>query len=109
VALRLGADSRELLIGRAAEDTQEQLIRAEIERMPGVDSLVELLTMHLGPDHLIIGARVAFGDDISADDAETLADRIDVCLAERLPVVPHVFVDPTQRGNPTFTPGDGGR
>jgi cation diffusion facilitator family transporter len=109
VALRLGADSRQLLIGRAAEDTQEQLIRTEIEGMPGVDSLVELLTMHLGPDHLIVGARVDFSDDISADDAEMLADRIDTRLAERLPVVPHVFIDPTQRTSTTFTPGDVGR
>ena len=108
VALRLGADSRQLLIGRAAGDSQEQLIRAEIESMPGVDSLVELLTMHLGPDHLIVGARVDFSDDISADDAEALADRIDTRLAERLPVVPHVFIDPTQRTSITFTPGDRG-
>jgi divalent metal cation (Fe/Co/Zn/Cd) transporter len=109
VALRLGSDSRELLIGRSAEDAQERLIRAEIEAMPGVDSLVELLTMHLGPDHLIVGARVAFSDNISADDAETLADRIDDRLAERLPLVPHVFVDPTQRTSTTFTPGERGR
>jgi cation diffusion facilitator family transporter len=109
VALRLGSDSRELLIGRSAEDAQEQVIRAEIEGTPGVDSLVELLTMHLGPDHLIVGARVAFSDDISADDAETLADRIDARLAERLPVVPHVFVDPTQPASTTFSPGERGR
>lgn len=60
VALRLGADSRQLLIGRAD------------------------------------------------DDAETLSDRIDTRLAERLPVVPHVFIDPTQRTSTTFTPGDRG-
>jgi cation diffusion facilitator family transporter len=100
VAVRLAADSRELLIGRAADETQEQLIRAVIEEAPGVDSLLDLLTMHMGPEQLIIGARVAFSDDISADDAETLADRIDATLADRLPLVPHVFLDPTQ--------GDGG-
>jgi cation diffusion facilitator family transporter len=109
VALRLGADSRELLIGRAVEGQQEQVIRTEIESMPGVDELIELLTMYLGPDHLIVGARVAFSDEISAGDAENLADRIDARLTERLPVEPHVFVDPTQRTGPTFTPGDKGR
>jgi cation diffusion facilitator family transporter len=108
VALRLGADSRELLIGRAAEDENEQLIRAEIEATPGIDSLVELLTMHLGPDHLIVAARVDFSPDITADEAETLADRIDARLADLLPLVPHVFLDPTQRGVGTFTPGDRG-
>ncbi len=61
------------------------------------DELVELLTMHLGPDHLIVGARLAFSDGTGADDVETLADRIDSRLADRLPVMPHVFLDPTQR------------
>ncbi len=97
VAIRLGADSRELLIGRAADESQQQIIRAEIEAAPGVDELVELLTLHLGPDHLIVGARLAFRDAIGADDVETLADRIDSRLADRLPVTPHVFLDPAQR------------
>lgn len=44
VALRLGRDSRDLLIGRAADDEQLRAIRAEIEGTPGVDPLVELLT-----------------------------------------------------------------
>jgi divalent metal cation (Fe/Co/Zn/Cd) transporter len=108
VALRLGADSRELLIGRAAEGETEQLIRTEIERTPGVDALVELLTMHLGPDHLIVGARVDFSEDITADEAEALADQIDARLSDRLELVPHVFLDPTHRSERTFTPGDRG-
>lgn len=96
VAVRLGLDSREYLIGRAAGHTELQAIRADIERTPGVDKLLDLRTMYLGPEHLIVAARVAFGDDISADQAEDIADRIDRLLADRLPVVPHVFLDPTQ-------------
>jgi cation diffusion facilitator family transporter len=97
VALRLGADSRELLIGRAADESQQRLIRAEIEATPGVDGLVELLTMHLGPEHLIVGARIDLDDSLSAGDTEALADRIDSRLAQVLPVSPHVFLDPTRR------------
>jgi cation diffusion facilitator family transporter len=96
VAIRLGADNRELLIGRAAGPEQLDVIRSVVESAPGISALIELLTMHLGPDHLIIAARVAFADDISADQAEDVADRIDRNLAEQLPVVPHVFLDPTQ-------------
>jgi cation diffusion facilitator family transporter len=108
VAFRLGRDSRELLIGRAADEEQQAAIRAQIESTPGVDALVELLTMHLGPDHLIIGARVDFSDDVSADRAEELAAEIDRSLAEKLPVMPHVFVDPTSRNESTLTPSDRG-
>ena len=96
VAFRLGGDNRELLIGQAADADQLRLIRSEIEATDGISRLLELLTMRLGPDSLIVAARVAFDDGISADQAEDLSDGIDARLAERLPVQAHVFLDPTQ-------------
>ena len=96
VAVKLGIDSRDLLIGRAADPSQQRLITDEIEQTAGVAALLELRTMHLGPDSLIVAARVALDDDISADQAEDLADDIDRRLAEKLPIEAHVFVDPTQ-------------
>ena len=95
VAVRLGLDSRQLLIGRAADPQLQQVIRDEIEHTPGVDGMLELLTMHMGPDHLIVAARVAFSDQIGAGTVEELSERIDRRLAERLPVTSHVFIDPT--------------
>ena len=97
VAIRLGLDSRSLLIGRAADPKDVAAIRREIQTTPGITELVELQTMHLGPDHLIVAARVSLDDNIDADDAENLADRLDRRLAEALPQAPHVFIDPTQR------------
>jgi cation diffusion facilitator family transporter len=96
VAVRLGLDSRDYLIGRAAAPRELAVIRAEIEEAPGVDALLRLRTMYLGPDHLIVAAQVAFDDEISADQAEDIADRVDRRLSDRLPLVPHVFLDPTQ-------------
>jgi len=96
VAVRLGIDSRDYLIGRAAGSRELGTIRAEIERTPGVDKLLDLSTMYLGPEHLIVAAKVAFSDEISADRAEDIADEIDERLSDRLPLVPHVFLDPTQ-------------
>jgi cation diffusion facilitator family transporter len=110
VAVRLGLDSRDLLIGKSAAPGQLAVIREEIERTPGVGELLELLTMQLGPDHLIVAARVTLDDEVSADGAENLADDIDQRLGEQLPLVPHVFIDPTQqpaRAAPA-TPGGGG-
>jgi cation diffusion facilitator family transporter len=96
VAVKLGLDNRDYLIGRAADPRDLEVIQAEIESAQGVDALLRLRTMHLGPDHLIVAAQVAFDDGISADQAEDVADEIDRRLAERLPLVPHVFLDPTQ-------------
>ncbi len=95
-AIRLGADNRDLLIGKAADPGQLVAIRSQIEATPGISAVLDLLSMHLGPDHLIIAARVAFDDDLSADTAEDVADAIDARLSAELPVIPHVFLDPTQ-------------
>ena len=52
--------------------------------------------MHMGPDNIIVAARVALNDEMGADQAEDLADEIDRRLSERLPMQPNVFIDPTQ-------------
>lgn len=96
VAFRLGMDSRELLIGRSADPKVLEVIKEEIEKTPGVDRLLGLQTMHVGPDSLIVAARVALSDDSSADQVEDLSEDIDHRLSERLPVTPYVFIDPTQ-------------
>jgi cation diffusion facilitator family transporter len=103
-AVKLGLDSKELLIGRAASPAVEKLIRGEIESRPGVDALLELRTMHMGPDTIIVAARVALDDELGADQTEDLADEIDRRLSEKLPVQPHVFIDPTQAGQAASRP-----
>jgi len=96
VAVKLGLDSKELLIGRAAAPEVERLIREEIESRPGVAALLELRTMHMGPESLIVGARIALNDELVADQAEDLADEVDSRLSGKLPFQLHVFIDPTQ-------------
>jgi divalent metal cation (Fe/Co/Zn/Cd) transporter len=65
-----------------------------------VDALLELRTMHMGPDNLIVAARVALNDEMGADQAEDLADEIDRSLSEKLPLQLNVFIDPTQTRQP---------
>jgi divalent metal cation (Fe/Co/Zn/Cd) transporter len=96
VAFRLGNDSKDGLIGQAADPDEQGVIREEIESTPGIEKIVELQTMHMGPESLIVAARVAFSDGISADRAEDIAGDIDERLRAKLPVMPHVFIDPTQ-------------
>jgi divalent metal cation (Fe/Co/Zn/Cd) transporter len=69
-----------------------------------VDAVEDLLTMHLGPDQILVAAKINFSDDISADQAEDVAGEIDERLRERLPIVRHVFLDPTQRADLTQQP-----
>jgi len=96
VAYRLGKDSRAGLIGQAIDPDERRMIADEIRSTPGIDDIVEIRTMHLGPESVIVAAQVAFSDDISADRAEDIAGDIDQRLRDRMSVLPHVFIDPTQ-------------
>jgi cation diffusion facilitator family transporter len=95
VAWKLGTNSMTLLIGRAVDPEIQRRIREEIEATDGVDEVLELLTMHLGPDDVLVAARICFNDEISGSDAEDIAGEIDQRLQERIDVVRHVFLDPT--------------
>ncbi|NDU76843.1 cation diffusion facilitator family transporter [Actinomadura sp. DSM 109109] len=97
LALSIGRESIRLLIGQAADPEQQRSIAAVIRGARGVTGVDELLTMHFGPEQLLVAAKVHFSDDISADEAEDVAGEIDRRLRERVPTVRHVFLDPTQR------------
>ncbi|MEW2359868.1 cation diffusion facilitator family transporter [Spirillospora sp. NPDC029432] len=98
VAFALGRDSRSLLIGQSVAPDVQREIRREISATAGVTGVEELFTMHFGPDDILVAAKVNFSDAISADQAEDIAGDIDRRLQERVPLVRHVFLDPTQSG-----------
>lgn len=97
VAFALGRTSINLLIGQSADAETRLAIWTEIAESPGIVGVPELLTMQLGPDEVMVAAKINFADELSADEAEDLAGEIDQRLRQRLPVVRHVFLDPTQR------------
>ncbi|MFI6484654.1 cation diffusion facilitator family transporter [Nonomuraea sp. NPDC050663] len=95
VALSLIVANASLLIGRAAPRTVESLIRTVLMEQPEVEDVVELLTMILGPDEVLVAAKVDFTDEASAAGVERACEEVDQRLRARVPGVAHVFLDPT--------------
>jgi cation diffusion facilitator family transporter len=95
VAVALGRDTKNLLIGEAATPEERRAITEIIEAHPGVDRVLELLTMALSPDRLLVAARVDLADGLSADEIEHASSEIDRDLRERIPTVWQVFLDAT--------------
>jgi cation diffusion facilitator family transporter len=95
VAASLGSSSKSNLIGEAvSEDVREGLTRV-INESVGVDVVVELLTMRLGPADVLVAARVDVDDAATGGDLERVADDVEARLRESYPEVRHVFLDPT--------------
>jgi hypothetical protein len=62
-----------------------------------VDEVIELMTMAMGPDSLLVAVRLDLADGMDSDDVERLASELDGELREAVPAARHVFIDPTHR------------
>jgi cation diffusion facilitator family transporter len=98
VAYALGRQNQELLIGRAVDDEALADFGTEIGSSPGIDRVVQIMTMRLAPDEVMLAARVEVAPETSGADLALLADDIDAHVQERFPEVRHVFLDPTPPG-----------
>ncbi|MFG1961175.1 cation diffusion facilitator family transporter [Nonomuraea sp. NPDC049028] len=94
-ALTLIRSNVSLLIGQSAPGPIEEEIRAVLAGQPEVESVVELLTMMLGPGRFLVAAKIDFRDDATAAGVEIACDELDRRLRERYPGISQVFLDPT--------------
>jgi cation diffusion facilitator family transporter len=100
VAYLLGRDTKEMLIGESAPAPARDGIRAALADHPEVERVVEVRTMLLGPEALLVAARLDVDDGLGAAQVEDATDRIATELKERLPQVREVYLHVTSR------PGD---
>lgn len=95
VAYELGRRNQGYLIGRAADPATTRGIGALIADSEGIDEVLEVLTMRLSPDQLLVAARVDLADDLTPEQLEHASDAIERRLREQFPEIRHVFLDPT--------------
>jgi cation diffusion facilitator family transporter len=95
VAYGLGRQNQQYLIGKAASPELQQGIADVLTEADGVDSVLELMTMRLSPDEVLVAARVDLADHLNPEEIERAADELDDRVKERFPEVRHLFLDPT--------------
>jgi cation diffusion facilitator family transporter len=74
VAVVLAVETKSLLIGEAASETVVRRIVEAIQGSDGIERIVHLKTLHLGPDELLVAAKIAVP---AADTALDVARAID--------------------------------
>jgi len=95
VAYGLGRQNQQYLIGKAASPEMRAGIVEAIRGTEGIDSVLELMTMQLSPEQILVAARVDLADHLSPEGIELASDEVDDLIRERFPEVRHVFLDPT--------------
>jgi cation diffusion facilitator family transporter len=96
VAVVLSIANVSLLVGRAVPRRLHVRLRQELAAVPTVDRVDQLLTMQLGPEDVLVAAKVDFADDATGADIEAAADAAEHRLTSIYPSIRYVFLDPTR-------------
>jgi cation diffusion facilitator family transporter len=95
VAVWMARDTAHLLVGASALPEERGQIEEVIERHPAVREVRELVTIVLGPNTVLVAARVDLEDGLEAGQVERASSEIDHDLHEAVPDVTEVFLDAT--------------
>jgi divalent metal cation (Fe/Co/Zn/Cd) transporter len=87
-----------MLVGAAARPDERRALEQALIAFPEVQEVRELLTLILGPNALLVAARIDLADGLDADRVERVSDEIDTRLREVVPDVSEVFIDATPPG-----------
>jgi divalent metal cation (Fe/Co/Zn/Cd) transporter len=89
----LAYESRSLLVGEAADPDLEAAIREIALADPAVIGLGAVLTMHLGPDDVLLNIEVQFTPGLPAEDIHHAVHRIEERIAGPYPEVNRIFIE----------------
>jgi divalent metal cation (Fe/Co/Zn/Cd) transporter len=100
VAYLLGRANAGLLIGRQADRRTVLALRDALAARAEVEQVVDLLTMTIGTDQVLLCARVDFVDALDASAVERACVEIDAELHDRFPDLREIFLEPVPRNDP---------
>ncbi len=96
-AIWLAIETKGLLIGEAAEPEVIQGIRNMAKAYPDILHVNEVLTMHMGPEFILVNLSVNFSDANVSDDIENIISKLDKQIKSEFPQVKRVFVEAERR------------
>ena len=96
-AVWLAYETKGLLIGESANIHVVNGIRSITASFEEIDHINEVLTMHMGPDFILVNISVDFVDPISADNLEKVIQRLDETVKKQYPNVKRIFVEAEAR------------
>lgn len=107
VAIVLGIETKSLLVGEGANDDDVQKIEQAISAGPEVERIIHMKTLYLGPDELLVAAKLGFAADQRLLEVAAATNVIEERIRKAVPaarviyIEPDVYVDPNLVAPPT--------
>ena len=94
IAIILAIETKSLLIGEGALPEQSMRIENAITSSPEVSSLIDMRTEYLGPETLLVAAKIEFSGETSPSDISADVDTIENRIREVEPLAKIIYLEP---------------
>lgn len=94
VAITLAMETRSLLLGEAATPEASRRITGALAGADGVGRVIHLKTLHLGPDEILVAAKIAVEPTDSAARVAEIIDNAEAAIRAAEPMVTALYLEP---------------
>jgi cation diffusion facilitator family transporter len=92
-AVLLAYESKGLLIGEGARGAVVDGIRGIIDTDARIDHINEILTMHMGPQDVLLNLSIDFDSALDADTVQFAISELEARVKEKYPIVTRIFIE----------------
>lgn len=94
IAVILIIEMKSLLIGEGLTIADQNAVRAALESEPRIDRVIHLRSQYLGPDEVLIAAKVAVGALETARDVASAIDAAEIAVRKVQPAAQRIYIEP---------------
>ncbi len=94
IAVILAIEMKGLLIGEGAGPKEYSKIKGAIQKTPRVDHIIHLRTQYLGPDQLLVAAKLAFDQTLDVASLADVVNDVERRIREEVPHATPIYVEP---------------
>jgi len=94
VAVVLAVETKSLLLGESAAPEARQRIRSALESTPGIERVIHMKTLHLGPEELLVAVKAGVAGDATAADVAASIDAAEKAVREAEPTARVIYLEP---------------
>jgi hypothetical protein len=97
IAIVLAIEMKGLLIGESTSEQVTQAIEHAINGAEQVNGLIHLRCMHLGPEDIIVAAKIDFDHSLTMTELAAAVDRTEVAIRAAAPLDMTIYIEPDIR------------
>jgi cation diffusion facilitator family transporter len=94
VAITLAVETKSLLLGESASSEAQGRIAAALTGVPGIDRIIHMKTLHLGPEELLVAAKVGVNATAGAAEIAAAIDAAEEAIREAEPTAQQIYLEP---------------